>query len=56
MGEGEINKLRGNKPMAILAIPDVVVLEAIDVDVQTVGVHIHVDHKMYKAPSTPPPL
>jgi len=45
LNEGEIHKLRGDDPMAILAIPDIVVLEAVHVDVQTVGIHVHVDHE-----------
>ena len=37
--------------MAVLAIPDVVVLKTVDVDVQTVGIHVHVGHEKYDAPS-----
>jgi len=32
--------------MTVLAIPDIVVLEAVDVGIQTVGVHVHVGHKI----------
>lgn len=45
MNEGEISKLRGDNAMAILAIPDIVVLKAIHVDIQTVRIHVHVDHE-----------
>ncbi len=31
--------------MTILTVLDVVILKAIHVDVQTVGVHVHVDHE-----------
>ena len=31
--------------MMVLTVPDVVVLETIHVDVQTIRVHVHVDHK-----------
>ena len=43
--EGETNKLRGDNAMTILAIPDIVILKAIHVDIQTVRIHIHVDHE-----------
>jgi hypothetical protein len=45
MNEGESYKLRGDNAMAILTVPDVVVLKTIHVDVQTVRVHVHVDHE-----------
>jgi hypothetical protein len=51
MNEGEIEKLRDDNAMTILAIPDIVILKAIHVDIQTVRIHVHVDHEMYKAPS-----
>jgi hypothetical protein len=31
--------------MVILAVPDVVVLKPVDIGVQTVVVHVHVDHE-----------
>jgi len=37
--------LRGNHAMAILAVPDIVILKAVDIGVQAVRVHVHVDHE-----------
>ena len=31
--------------MSVLGIPDIVILKAIHVDIQTVRIHIHVDHE-----------
>jgi len=45
MNEGETEKLRGHNAMTILAIPDIVILKAIHVDIQTVRIHVHVDHE-----------
>jgi len=45
MNEGEIEKLRDDNAMTILAMPDIVILKAIHVDIQTVRIHIHVDHE-----------
>jgi len=41
--------------MTILAIPDVVVQEAVHVGLQAVRIHVHVGHEMYKLPSLTPP-
>ena len=46
MNEGETEKLRGNNAMTILAIPDIVILKTIHVDIQTVRIHVHVDHEI----------
>lgn len=56
MNEGETDKLRDNHAMKVLGIPDIVVLEPVDIDVQTVIVHVHVRHEMYSAPSSTPPF
>lgn len=31
--------------MLVRAVPDIVILKAIHVDIQAVGVHVHVDHE-----------
>lgn len=46
MNEGEVEKLRDDNPMTILAIPDIVILKAIHVDIQTVRIQVHVDHEI----------
>jgi hypothetical protein len=38
--------LRDDKPVTILGIPEIVVLEAVDVDVETIVVHVHVSHEI----------
>ena len=45
MNEGEIKKLLGDNAMTILAIPDIAILKVIHVDIQTVRIHVHVDHE-----------
>lgn len=45
MNEGETYRLRGHDTMTILAIPDIVILKPIHVDIQTIAIHIHVDHE-----------
>lgn len=43
--------------MTILDIPDIVVLETVHVDVQAVGVHVHVgNEELCDAPSVPLPF
>jgi len=43
--------------MTILGVPDVRVLEAVDVHLEPVGIDVHVgDEEMCKEPSKPPPL
>lgn len=42
--------------MKVLGIPDIVVLKPVDIDIQTVTVHVHVRHEMYSAPSVAPPF
>ena len=43
--------------MPILGVPNVVVREAVDVDVRAVGVHVDVSNEeMCGKPSVPPPL
>ena len=43
--------------MEILGIPDVVVLEPVHIDVQTVAVHVHVgNEELYDMSSVPPPI
>ena len=44
--KGETIRLRDNEPVTILGIPDIVVLETVDVDVQTVRIHVHVGHEI----------
>ena len=50
MNEGEIEKLRDDQrndhTMTILAIPDIVILKAIHVGIQTVRIHVHVNHEI----------
>ena len=41
-----------NDAMQVLGIPDVVVLEPVDIDVQTIVVHVRVRHEMYSSPSS----
>ena len=50
--------MRNYEPMTILGIPDVVVLELVDVHVElVVGVDVHVSNEeMCARPSIPPPL
>jgi hypothetical protein len=38
--------LRDNDAMTILSIPKIVVLETVDIDVQTVRIHVHVGHEI----------
>jgi len=45
MNEGEIGKLRAEEPMTIVAIPVIVVRKTVDIGVQAVIVHVHVDHE-----------
>jgi hypothetical protein len=40
-----INKLRDDQPMAVLGVPDVRVLKLVHVDVEAVGVHVHVGNE-----------
>ena len=40
--------------MSVVGMPDIVVLEPIDVDIQAVGVHVHVgNEELCNAPSVP---
>ena len=49
---GETFHFRHNHAIGIVGIPHIVVLETIHVDVQTVGVHVHVsDEELCDAPS-----
>jgi hypothetical protein len=38
--------LRDNDAIPILGIPEIVVLETVDVDVQAIGVDIHIGHEL----------
>jgi hypothetical protein len=54
---GRKSKWRDNHPMAVLGVPNVGVLKPVHVDVETVGVHVHVGNKeMSDKPSAPPSL
>jgi hypothetical protein len=37
--------------MSVLSIPNVVILETVDIDIQTIGVHVHVGDKVYNLPA-----
>ncbi len=53
---GRSSKFRDDNAMAIVGIPDIVVLKPVDVDVQpVVGVHVHVgNEEMCHEPSKSP--
>ena len=43
--------------MTILGVPNVVVLEPVDVDVEAIRVHVHVgNEELCNMPSMPPPV
>jgi len=49
------SKFRDDKPMTVVAVPNVVVRELVHVDVQTVGVDVHVgNEEMYRKPPIAP--
>lgn len=54
---GRKSHLRDNHPMAVVGVPNVPVLELIHVDVEAIGVDVHVgNEEMSDEPSMPPSL
>jgi hypothetical protein len=51
MNEGETISCRHENAMTILSIPDIVIIETVDIGLQTIRIHVHVSHKMYNSPS-----
>lgn len=54
---GRKSKWRDNHPMAVVGVPNVPVLKPVHVDVEAIGVDVHVgNEEMRDEPSTPPSL
>lgn len=54
IARGRKIEFRGDQTMLILGIPLVVVLEPIHVDIEAIGVHVHVgNEELCNAPSAP---